>query len=143
MVKTTTSSILRHVALSLCVSATAAAQAPQSYKGLTLKVTAVEKATAVSLTDCPPGANTVRGVIRPGDPMEFAVVKVDFVVTAAFKETIVPKPVLHDDSGKTYNTAQSFANIGGAPFTCAFAFRVPKGTTPKRLQIDTLMIEVP
>ena len=71
-----------------------AQSAAQSYKGLELSVSSVERATNVSLTDCPPGANIVRGVIKPGDPMEFASVKVDFKVTPAFKPGPLPKPVL-------------------------------------------------
>ena len=35
-----------------------------SYKGLELTAKSVERATRVSLQDCPPGANIVRGVIR-------------------------------------------------------------------------------
>ena len=63
----------------------AAQSSPQTYKGLELVVSGVERASNVSLTDCPPGANIVRGVIKPGDPMEFASVKVDFKVLPAFK----------------------------------------------------------
>ena len=59
----------------------AAQSKPQNYKGLEVSVGGVERASSVSLTDCPPGANIVRGVIKPGDPMEFASVKVDFKVT--------------------------------------------------------------
>jgi hypothetical protein len=115
----------------------------QSYKGLEAKVAGVERATNVSLTDCPPGANIVRGVIKPGDTNEFASVKVDFTVTPAFKPTALPKPVLYDESGKSYNTAQSFAEIGATQaFACTFAFRVPKGTKLTRLTIDTLTLDL-
>ena len=115
----------------------------QTYKGLEARVAGVERATNVSLTDCPPGQNIVRGVIKPGDTNEFASVKVDFKVTAAFKPTALPKPVLYDDSGKSYNTAQSFAEIGATPaFSCTFAFRVPKGTKLARLSIDTLSLDL-
>ena len=118
-------------------------QTPQTYKGLEVSVTRVERATNVSLTDCPPGANSVRGVIRPGDPNEFASVTVDFKVTPGFKPTALAKPVLHDEAGKVYNTAQSFADIGSAPtFSCTFAFRVPKGTKVTRFAIDTLSIDL-
>ena len=122
--------------------ASVGAQAP-NYKGLEAKVASVERATNVSLTDCPPGQNIVRGVIKPGDTTEFASVKVDFTVTSAFKPTGLPKPVLHDDSGKAYNTAQSFAEIGATQaFSCTFAFRVPKGTKLARLTIDTLALDL-
>ena len=68
-----------------------AAQGAPAYKGLELTVSGVDCATNVSLTDCPAGANIVRGVIRPGDPMEFASVKVDFKVLPAFKAGAIPK----------------------------------------------------
>ena len=119
-----------------------AAQAGQTYKGLEVAVTGVERATNVSLADCPAGANIVRGVIRPGDPMEFASVKVDFKVLPAFKPGVIPKPVLYDESGKAYNTAQTFGEIGSAPFACAFSFRVPKGTKVTKFAIDTLSVNL-
>jgi hypothetical protein len=121
----------------------AAQPAPQTYKGLEVAVSGVERASNVSLTDCPPGANIVRGVIKPGDPMEFASVKVDFKVLPAFKPGPLPKPVLYDKAGKSYNTAQSFADVGASPsFSCTFSFRVPTGTTPTRFTLDTLSIDL-
>jgi hypothetical protein len=121
----------------------AAQSAPQTYKGLEVAVIGVERASNVSLTDCPPGANIVRGVIKPGDPMEFASVKVDFKVLPAFKPGPLPKPVLYDQAGRSYNTAQSFADVGASPtFSCTFSFRVPTGTTPARLALDTLSIDL-
>lgn len=129
--------------LGALVASGVAAQAPQSYKGLEVSVTGVQTLTNVGLTDCPPGANTQRGVIKPGDPMEFAVVTVDFKVTPSFKPGPVPKPVLQDAAGKSYNTAQSFADVGSAPaFTCTFAFRVPTGTKAKQFTLDTVKIDV-
>ncbi len=116
---------------------------PQTYKGLEVSVKGVTRATNVSLTDCPPGANSVRGVIKPGDTTEFASVTVDFKVLPAFKPGPFPKPVLHDAAGKTYNTAQSFADIGAAPsFSCTFAYRVPKGTKVARLMLDTATFDL-
>lgn len=121
----------------------AAQSASGTYKGLEVSVTGVERAGNVSLTDCPPGANIVRGVIKPGDPMEFASVKVDFKAGPAFKPGAVPKPVLYDEAGKAYNTAQSFAEVGATPaFSCTFSFRVPKGAKVKRFSIDTLSIDL-
>jgi len=116
----------------------------QTYKGIEVTVSGLERATNVSLTDCPAGANSVRGVIRPGDTNEFAAVKVDFKVTPEFKAgTALAKPVVLDDSGKSYNTAQSFAEIPASQsFSCTFAFRVPKGTKLKRFSIDTLAIDL-
>jgi hypothetical protein len=121
----------------------AAQSAPQTYKGLEMVVSGVERASNVSLTDCPPGANIVRGVIKPGDPMEFASVKVDFKVLPAFKPGPLPKPVLHDASGKAYNTAQSFSDVGASPsFSCTFSFRVPTGTVVSRFTLDTASIDL-
>ena len=121
----------------------AAQSSPQTYKGLELVVSGVERASNVSLTACPPGANIVRGVIKPGDPMEFASVKVDFKVLPAFRPGPLPKPVLHDQAGKTYNTAQSFADIGASPsFSCTFSFRVPKGVKLARFSLDTVAVDV-
>ena len=122
----------------------AAQSKPQNYKGLEVSVGGVERASNVSLTDCPPGANIVRGVIKPGDPMEFASVKVDFKVTPAFKPGPLPKPVVQDAAGKTYNTAQSFAEVGATPsFSCTFSFRVPTGTELKKFTLDTVSIDLP
>ena len=122
----------------------AAQSKPQNYKGLEVSVGGVERASNVSLTDCPPGANIVRGVIKPGDPMEFASVKVDFKVTPAFKPGPLPKPVVQDAAGKTYNTAQSFAEVGATPsFSCTFSFRVPTGTELKKFTLDTVLIDLP
>jgi hypothetical protein len=128
----------------LCAALGAAQTKPQTYKGLEVSVAGVERATNVSLTDCPPGANSVRGVIRPGDTNEFATLKVDFKATPEFKAgTAMTKPVLHDEGGKVYNTAQSFAEIAASQsFSCTFAFRVPKGTKLKRFAIDTLSIDL-
>ena len=132
------------VAVAAAGTSLAAQSGAQNYKGLELSVSGVERASNVSLTDCPPGANIVRGVIKPGDPMEFVSVKVDFKVTPAFKAGPLPKPVLHDASGKTYNTAQSFADVGSTPsFSCTFSFRVPTGTEVKRFTLDTVSIDLP
>ena len=128
--------------LAALAAASVTAQTP-AYKGLELNVTKVEKLTNVSLTDCPPGANTQRGVIKPGDPMEFALVTVDFKVTPAFKPGVMPKPTLQDDAGKSYNTAQSFGDFGATPAaTCTFAFRVPTGTKAKSFTLDTVKVDV-
>jgi hypothetical protein len=128
----------------LAFAASAAAQsAAKTYKGLELSVAGVTRATNVSLSDCPQGANTQRGVIKPGDTTEFASVKVDFKALPAFKSDAIAKPVLYDESGKAYNTAQSFGEItGGASFSCTFSFRVPKGTKVTKLAIDTASFDL-
>jgi hypothetical protein len=124
--------------------AQSAKPAPQTYKGLEMSVSGVVRATNVSLSDCPPGANTQRGVIKPGDTTEFASVTVDFKVSSAFKPTPAAKPVLTDASGKTYNTAQSFGEIDTATpaFSCTFSFRVPKGTKVSKFAIDTASFDL-
>ena len=116
---------------------------PKTYKGLEVSVTGVTRATNVSLSDCPAGANTQRGVIKPGDTTEFASVTVDFKVLPAFKPGVIAKPVLHDESGKTYNTAQSFGEItGGSAFSCTFSFRVPKGAKVTKLSIESTAFDL-
>lgn len=115
----------------------------QTYKGLELTVAEVARATNVSLADCPAGANTVRGVIKPGDTTEFAMVKVDFKVLPAFKSATLPKPTLTDASGKVFNTAQSFGDVASAQsFSCTFAFRVPKGAKVTKFMLDTASFDL-
>jgi hypothetical protein len=114
---------------------------PANYKGLEIMVTGVERAETVGLRDCPPGANTIRGLTKPGE--EFAIVNLAFKVTPAFKETIVKKPVLLDASGKVFNTAMSFVDPGSVPeYSCGFAYRVPTGTKLGKIQIDTTTLDL-
>ena len=114
---------------------------PANYKGLEITVASVERAATVGLRDCPPGSNTVRGLTKPGE--EFAIVNLSFKVTAAFKETLVKKPVLLDASGKTFNTAMSFVDPGATPeYSCGFAYRVPTGTKLGKIQIDTTTLDL-
>jgi hypothetical protein len=131
-------------ALIVLMGAHAAAQSkPQTYKGLEITVAEVTRATNVSLSDCPPGANTQRGVIKPGDTTEFASVKVDFKVLPAFKAGMIPKPTLTDAGGKVYNTAQSFGDIASSPnFSCIFSFRVPKGAKVSTFVLDTVTFDL-
>ncbi len=114
---------------------------PANYKGLEITVVGIERSATVGLKDCPPGANSIRGLTKPGE--EFAIVNLSFKVTPAFKETIVKKPVLLDASGKTFNTAMSFIDPGATPeYSCGFAYRVPDGTKLGKLQIDTTTIDL-
>lgn len=114
---------------------------PQTYKGLEMTVTGVERAMNVALIDCPPGTNTVRGNAKAGE--EFAVVSVAFRVTPAFKETIVKKPVLMDAMGKAFNTSVAIIDPGSVPsYTCSFPFRVPEGTKLGSLQIETATLDL-
>jgi hypothetical protein len=140
-------------AASLCVLVTIAGRAaapvaqsagtPVSYKGLEMAVAGVERAPTASLKDCPPGGNTVNATTRPGE--EFAVVKVTFKILPGFQpNTTLKRPVLTDQSGKTYNTAVSFVDIGSTPeFSCAIPFRVPAGTALKAVQIDSATLDIP
>jgi hypothetical protein len=116
---------------------------PVTYKGLEMAVAGVERAPTASLKDCPPGGNTVNATTRPGE--EFVVVKVTFKVLSGFQpSTTLKRPVLTDDSGKIYNTAVSFVDVGSTPdFSCAIPFRVPTGTTLKSVQIDSATLEIP
>ena len=107
-----------------------------------MSVAGVERAPTASLKDCPPGGNTVNATSRPGE--EFAVVKVNFKVLPAFQpNTVLKRPTVTDESGKTYNTAVAFVDVGGTPeFSCAIPFRVPAGTTLKSLQIDSATLHL-
>ena len=126
----------------VCMVALAAMQAkPTNYKGLEITPLGIERAKNVALIDCPPGQNSVRGNARGEE--EFAVVKLGFKVTPAFKETIVKKPVLTDTAGKTYQTSVSIIDPGSKPeYECGFPFRVPLGTKVASVAIDTATINV-
>ena len=124
----------------LVVSATGQGK-PANYKGLEITVAGVERSSTVGLKDCPPGANSIRGLTKPGE--EFAIVNLSFKVTPAFKETIVKKPVLLDAGGKTFQTAMSFIDPGSVPeYSCGFAYRVPEGTKLGKIQIDTTTLDL-
>lgn len=125
-----------------CLVAIATGQGkPVDYKGLEITVAGIERTSTVALRDCPPGANSIRGLTKPGE--EFAVVNLSFKVTPAFKETLVKKPVLHDAGGKTYQTAMAFIDPGSQPqYSCGFAYRVPEGTKLGKIQIDTTTIDL-
>ena len=116
--------------------------ATKSYKGIELSVGGVERASRVSLTDCPPGANTVSSTAKPGE--EFAVVTLKAKVSPGYKPEPIKRPALTDQSGKVYNTAVSFVDVGKVPeFSCAIPFRVPTGTKLKSLQVDTVSLDLP
>jgi hypothetical protein len=114
---------------------------PANYKGLEISVASIERSSTVGLKDCPPGANSIRGLTKPGE--EFAIVHLSFKVTPAFKETIVKKPVLLDATGKVFQTAMSFIDPGATPeYSCGFAYRVPEGTKLGKIQIDSTSIDL-
>jgi hypothetical protein len=128
--------------LTVCVVAIAIAQTkPTDYKGLEITPVGIDRAKNVALIDCPPGQNSVRGNARGEE--EFAVVKLAFKVTPAFKETVVKKPVLTDTAGKTYQTSVSIIDPGSKPeYECGFPFRVPLGTKVASVAIDTATINI-
>jgi hypothetical protein len=96
----------------------------------------VTRSTNVSLQDCPPGENIVRGVIRPTEENEFATVRIDVKVLPGFTPVPFEKPLLYDDGGKPYKTAQAFGALNEKPaYSCDFSFRVPKGTKVTRFAI--------
>lgn len=120
-----------------------AAEDSASYKGLELTATSVERSTRVSLQDCPPGENIVNGVIRPVEDNEFATIHIDVKVLPAFEGGEVPKPILFDDSGKEYKTAQSFRDVASRDaYSCNFSFRVPKGTKVARVAIEDVSLDL-
>lgn len=120
-----------------------AMQASQTYKGLEITATSVERAKRVSLQDCPPGANSVRGVIRPTEDNEFATIQLDVKVLPSFEGAEIPKPLLYDDAGNEYKTAQSFRDVSSQDsYTCNFSFRLPKGTKVTRIAIDDTSLDI-
>ena len=129
--------------LALAWAAAGQGSTPEVYKGLELTVKTVERAKNVSLQDCPPGENIVRGVIRPTESNEFATVAVDVKVLPSFQPVQLEKAVLYDDSGKAYKTAQSFGDMKAQPsYTCTFSFRVPQGVKLARFAIGEASFDV-
>ena len=118
--------------------------AAQTYKGLQMSVTRVERAPSASLKDCPPGTNTVTAMTRPGE--QFAIVTVAFKTQPGFQASpplVMKRPSMADTAGKTYNTSVSFVDVGSVPeFSCLFPFRVPEGTKLKSLQIETASFDL-
>jgi hypothetical protein len=108
----------------------------QPLPGLDVTVTKVERAPTASLRDCPPGANIVNAVTRPGE--QFALVTVAFKVAPTFQPAPMKRPSITDAADKKYNTAATFVDVGNVPeFSCTFPFRVPEGTRLKALQIES------
>src|ERR1700746_1262023 len=90
---------------------------PQTFQGLEMTVTKVERAPTASLRDCPPGTNTVTAVTRPGE--QFALVTVAFKVAPAFKASPMKRPTVTDAAVKRYNTASTFVDVGSVPeYSC-------------------------
>jgi hypothetical protein len=126
--------------MAACLAAIAGAQSATS-KNLEITATAVSHAPRAALNDCPPGANTVSATAKPGE--EFAVVSIAMKVLPGYQPVPLKRPTLVDTTGKTYNTAVSFVDIGKVPeFTCAIPFRVPAGTKAKSLQVDSMTLDL-
>ena len=127
----------------LVLLAAGAMQTPSVYQGLEITVKGLERAANVSLQDCPPGDNIVRGVIRPNEENEFATVSIDVKVLPSFAPVALPKPVLYDEADKPYKTAQSFGELNASSsYSCAFSFRVPKGAKLSRFAIGETSFDV-
>jgi hypothetical protein len=112
-------------------------------EGLEVSVVSVERAKNVSLQDCPPGDNIVRGVIRPVEENEFVTIRIDVNVLPSFEAPELSKPVLIDEAGKEYKTAQAFGVLNASPsYSCSFSFRVPVGTKVSRFAIEEASLDV-
>src|SRR5215210_1554178 len=88
--------------LLLAVVASGQTAGKQPLPGLDATVTKVERAATASLRDCPPGANTVTAITRPGE--QFALVTVAFKVAPSFKAAPMKRPTVTDAADKRYNT---------------------------------------
>jgi hypothetical protein len=123
------------------VRAQTAAARPQTYAGLEVTLAGVENAPNAGLSDCPQGANIVRGMTKPGE--QFTIVTLNFKVLPTFKPVMLKRPVLEDADGKTYNTAVSFVDVASKPeFSCTFPFRTKEGTKVKSLRLDTVTFDL-
>jgi hypothetical protein len=110
---------------------------------LNIKAKSLERAASVSLQDCPPGTNSVRGVIRPVEDNEFVTVNVEVKVLPSGKAGPIPKPVLYDVADKPYKTAQAFGELtSSSSHSCSFSFRVPKGTKVSRFAIGDASVDL-
>jgi len=115
----------------------------RTHKGLEITTKSLGRAMNVSLQDCPPGENIVRGVIRPSEENEFATVTLDVKVLPTFAPVSLTKPVLYDAAGNGYKTAQSFGEMNARPaYSCSFSFRIPKGTKVTRFAIEDASFDI-
>jgi hypothetical protein len=65
-------------------------------------------------------------------------------VTPSYKPGAIKRPTVTDASGKIFNTAVSFVDVGKIPeFSCAIPFRVPAGTKLKSVQVETVSLDLP
>jgi hypothetical protein len=132
--------------LAVVAAAASAAQTagtPQTFQGLEMTVTKVERAPSASLKDCPPGTNTVSAVAKPGE--QFALVTVAIKVGAGAKAGALngKRPTAGDAADKRYFTPSYFVDFGSVTdFSCTFPFRVPDGTRLKSLHVETAAFDL-
>ena len=136
--------VLTFVGVLALASLSAAQGKPQTFKGLQMTVTAVERAEKASLRDCPPGTNTVNAVAREGE--QYSLVTVAFKVPSGFQPGslgVMKRASVVAADGKTFNTSVQFVDVGSVPeYSCTFPFRVPLGTKLKSLQIETASFDL-
>jgi hypothetical protein len=130
------------IATAIAASAAIAAQS-SAIPGLDLKVTKIEHAASASLSDCPPGTNTVNAVAKPGE--QFALVTVAIKVGPGYKQGSLngKRPTAVDAAGKKYFTPSYLVDFGSATdFSCTFPFRVAEGTKLKTLNVEAATIDL-
>ena len=128
----------------LLASPSSAQDGATVHEGLEISIDHLDRGIITPLSDCPPGANIVRGVIAPGtNDTEFVTVYLDFKVLSDFESVNWPRPSIHDVNGRAYLTAQTFQDMGREPeYACNFSFRVPVGMAVKELFIDDLTLDL-
>jgi len=128
----------------LLASPSSAQDGATVHEGLEISIDHLDRGIITPLSDCPPGANIVRGVIAPGtNDTEFVTVYLDFKVLSDFESVNWPRPSIHDVNGRAYLTAQTFQDMGREPeYACNFSFRVPVGMAVKELFIDDITLDL-
>ncbi len=128
----------------LLASPSSAQDGATVHEGLEISIDHLDRGIITPLSDCPPGANIVRGVIAPGtNDTEFVTVYLDFKVLSDFESVSWPRPSIHDVNGRAYLTAQTFQDMGREPeYACNFSFRVPVGMAVKELFIDDITLDL-
>ena len=128
----------------LLASPSSAQDGATVHEGLEISIDHLDRGIITPLSDCPPGANIVRGVIAPGtNDTEFVTVYLDFKVFSDFESVNWPRPSIHDVNGRAYLTAQTFQDMGREPeYACNFSFRVPVGMAVKELFIDDITLDL-
>ncbi len=128
----------------LLASPSSAQDGATVHEGLEISIDHLDRGIITPLSDCPPGANIVRGVIAPGtNDTEFVTVYLDFKVLSDFESVNWPRPSIHDVNGRAYLTAQTFQDMGREPeYACNFSFRVPVGMAVKEMLLDDITLDL-